>query len=482
MKHLSGLIVTALLTLAVAHLTQAASVKPGDLFAPDSASAEAPPNQYAANSRAIPGHCGATIPPPGTIIDAHNVSSCDCYLPAAAIEVVKHGFRIRIAGTHNLEWPKGFKDATEKYSPQVRLDEEGNLTNYIAGMPFPLVSVEDPKAARKIAYNWHLGPFMPDDFSQTEWGSYGYSDSGVTSKPVFSEPDYTYVCEQFDFLRYAHRTEIDPRPTFGAGTQKLEWKARCNNWNQESEIYGGQSVWMRFLDPRHFDESYTYDPSSRRLRRNVVPPPYVNHECRGCHQPYWAYALPKTEAYNYRLLGTTPILGCMTADDEPAGFVGRDPKAPATDMLANSERMTMGEEPYEMRSAYIVEMIPTDSGYNNLRALIWIDNETYVWLGAEFFEYDPKTERPELQEIAAPLWRTHPAPEGGNLFDLAGSFYVPLSYQPHLHAHPELAGFRQQDLKNWFFRSVVPAHGPLNQKIDTGISDDSIFNPLTLGH
>jgi hypothetical protein len=65
---------------------------------------------------------------------------------------------------------------------------------------------------------------------------------------------------------------------------------------------------------------------------------------------------------------------------------------------------------------------------------------------------------------------------------LAGSFYLSLSYQPYLHAHPELAGFRPQDLKNWFFRSVVPAHRPLNQKIDAGISDDSIFNPLTLGH
>jgi hypothetical protein len=451
------------------------------ILLPASVAAEPAPNRYAANSGAVPGSCGAAQPPPGTIIDAHNVSSYDCYLPAAAIGVVKHGFKIRIVGTHKLDWPKGFKDATEKYSPQVHLDAEDNLSNYIAGMPFPLVNVYDPKAARKIAYNWHMGPFMPDDFSLTPWGSFGYSDSGAASKPVYSEPDQTYLCDQFDFLRYAHRTELDPRPTFGTNPQQLEWKARCSNWYVETEIHGGQSIWMRFLDPHHNDEDFVYSPSTRRVRRGGIPPPYVDHLCRECHQPYWAYALPKTEAYSYRLLGTTPILACMTANDEPAGFVGRD-KAAEGNLLAASERVAMGEEPYEMRSAYIIEMIPTDVHSMNLRALIWIDNETYVWLGAEFFESNLKTEIPELQEIAAPLWRTRPAPEGGNLFDLAGSFYVPLPYQPALPAHHQPAGFAQENPKRWFFRSVVPNHGAFDQRINAGSSDESIFSPLSLGH
>ena len=445
--------------------------------------AEPPPNVYAANTGAVPGRCGAELPPPGTVIDAHNVGRYDCYLPAASTAVVKHGFKIRIVGTHKFEWPKGFKDATEKYSPQVHLDNEDNLTSYIAGMPFPLVNVYDPEAARKIAYNWHMGPFMPDDFSLKPWGSFGYSDSGGTSKkPVYSEPDYTFICDQFNFLRHAHRTELDPRPTLGTNAQQLEWKARCSNWNVESEVHGGQSIWMRFLDPHHADENFVYFPSTRRIRRGVIPPPYVNHECRECHQPYWAYALPKTEAYLYRLLGTTPILACMTADDEPAGLVGRDDKAPEGNLLAASEKVAMGEEPYEMRSAYIIEMIPTDANYINLRSIIWIDNETYVWLGAEFFQSNRKTEIPELQEIASPLWRTRPAPESGNLFDLAGSFYLPLPYQPALPAHPEPAGFSQENQKRWFFRSVVPNHGAFDQKINAGSPDESIFSPRSLGN
>ncbi|MHB8384775.1 MAG: hypothetical protein ACYDC3_20870, partial [Candidatus Binataceae bacterium] len=140
------------------------------------------------------------------------------------------------------------------------------------------------------------------------------------------------------------------------------------------------------------------------------------------------------------------------------------------------------EEPSEMRSAYNIEMIPVDSAYKNLTALIWIDTETYVWLGAEFFESSSATEVPELQEIAAPLWHTRPAPKGGELFDLAGSFYVPLPYQPALPAHSGHSGFAQENAQRWFFRSVVPPYGGFDQRINAGIADDAIFNPRSLGN
>ena len=43
-------------------------------------------------------------------IDACNVSSYDCHLPAAVIEMVKHGFKIRIVVTDKLDWSKGYKE------------------------------------------------------------------------------------------------------------------------------------------------------------------------------------------------------------------------------------------------------------------------------------------------------------------------------------------------------------------------------------
>jgi len=46
--------------------------------------------------------------------------------------------------------------------------------------------------------------------------------------------------------------------------------------------------------------------------------------------------------------------------------------------------MTPSVEPFEMQSADIVEMIPVDDLYSNLRPLVWIDTESCVWLDRAF--------------------------------------------------------------------------------------------------
>src|SRR5215469_13374696 len=256
---------------------------------------------------------------PGVTISAANADQYAKYLPAAAEFALRHGFTIRVMPEHHVEWSEGFRHATEKYSPQVALREDDTIENYIAGMPFPLVDPADPKAAVKIAYNWHMGPFMPDDFSLAPWGSFAYSNSGGDT----IQPDeMDYICEQFTFLRFAHRTEVDPRPTIGSNPQGLEWKARCNLWTATAQGNAGEGsgIWVRFLDPHHGDEFYGFDSQTRRVSRFGTSGP-ASETCRSCHQPYWAYALPKTEEYTYRVLGTAALLASLTASDEPAGLM-----------------------------------------------------------------------------------------------------------------------------------------------------------------
>jgi hypothetical protein len=67
-----------------------------------------------------------------------------------------------------------------------------------------------------------------------------------------------------------------------------------------------------------------------------------------------------------------------------------------------------------------------------------------------------------MPEVAA---RT--APQGGNLFDLAGSFYVPPPHQPALPAHPGVAGFLNRVRSGGSF-ARFPNQGAFDQKIDTG--------------
>jgi hypothetical protein len=381
----------------------------------------------------------------GTIINADNADRYANLIPAATMLAIRHGLRLEVTPTQRIQWSRGFENATEKYSAQVGLDKDDYITNYIAGMPFPLIDIADPKAAAKIAYNWHFGPVLPDDFSLAPWSVNGYQASSHDPTQIQPSNDMDDACEQFDFMRFGHRTEVDPRPTLGSNSQGVEWKARCNQWTtiaMGGDIGEGAGIWIRYSDPRSNDDFYGFDEQSRRLRRMGIRMAFPNATCRRCHQPYWAYALPKTEIYKYRLLGVAPILACVAAKDEPAG-------------IAEGESgYTLTQEPFELRRAYILEMSPVQSDLNE-RTLIFIDSEIYVWLAAEFYESG------ERVATAIPLWRTHPSPEGGNLFDLAGSFYFPSD-------------------RSGLFRSVVPAHSTFTQKINTGAISASDFNPNIL--
>jgi Protein of unknown function (DUF1329) len=394
-------------------------------------------------------------PPTGTMINSANASTYEHFLPPGADLAIKYGLTMRLVPTQRLDWSAGFTAETEKYSRQVGLDKDDYITNYVAGMQFPTVSVNDPKAAAKIAYNWHMGPFMPDDFSQEPWGSFAYAGADGQSGFVPDESN-DYTCTQFVFLRYAHRTEVDPRPTLGSNEEGAEWKARCMHWNggpDMSPSSGATGVVVRYLDPRKPDAEVWWRGHWRPYNGRV---PVTDERCRACHQPYWAYALPKTEDYSYRLLGTALILACLTTEHEPAGIVPR------------GESFTFGELPFQVRNAYILEMTPKLSGHENVRTIVYIDTEAYVWLGAAFFSGNEQT------EAAFPFWRSYPSPSGGYLFDLAGSFYVPFD---QLSVHHLMGGTTPR----LFFRSLAPAHGQFSQKINSGSVSVDLFDPEQLG-
>jgi hypothetical protein len=411
-------------------------------------------NAYAQQLSGKTGIPGSTSgpPAPGTVVNATNASSYAQFLPPAAGIGVEHGLTLRVVPSKRLDWSGDFTAATEKYSGQVGLDKDDYITNYIAGMPFPTVSISDPKAAIKIAYNWHMGPFMPDDFSLEPWGSFAYS-STQAGNSFLPDDAYSYICDHFTFLRFAHRTEVDPRPTLGANEDGAEWKTRCQGWSGGAIVGPSpdtKSIVVRFLDPRKQDVSYTNRGSGRL---EVVSAP--NEQCRGCHQPFWAYALPKTERYSYRLLGTALMMACLTADHEPTGIAQGD------------KSLTFTEQPFQLRNAYILEMTPKAD--EQLRTIVYIDTEAYVWIGAEFFLRNEKT------EAAFPFWRSHPSPSGGNLFDLAGEFYVPFDQLASAHL-PLVSANASPRL---FFRSLAPAQGSFAQKINTGTLSEEPFDQFT---
>ena len=58
---------------------------------------------------------------------------------------------MKITPSERVDWPPPYKDATEKYSSQVRLSQDRrSVVGYVAGQPFPLIDANDPDVAVKV--------------------------------------------------------------------------------------------------------------------------------------------------------------------------------------------------------------------------------------------------------------------------------------------------------------------------------------------
>src|SRR5713101_4591616 len=128
MNHRVSLSIAIFASVAAWGPCRAASIKPGDLITPDTASA---------------------------VVDL--VSPGNFFL-------VKQGMHLKIVPTERLEWPPPYKSATEKYASQVRLNDRGELQNYVAGLPFLSLDPNDPQVAAKVIWNFVFRPQYSDDF------------------------------------------------------------------------------------------------------------------------------------------------------------------------------------------------------------------------------------------------------------------------------------------------------------------------------
>jgi len=401
-----------------------------------------------------------TFGPPsvGTTVDRSNLDLYAKYLPAALKFAIAHGLKAKVAPTERIDWPHRFRQLTEQYSGQVRLIDETFVHNYVAGLPFPLIDVNDPNAAMKIAYNWHWGPFVPDDvmlFSSNRSQAYAVNAEKNSLTPRDDEDDFRSEgpCNTLVFIRFAHRSKVEPIPRVSAKIP-FEWRIRgmkCGRskdysfaWSEREEPDEVTMTGWLFGFPSLREEFWYYLGSGISSYFGLL---YASHECTyGCTQFWWEYVSPPPMAYKFRLLGVRPVLACLHAETNPAGII------------SSGLRTELGEEKFGLRSAYVLEAIPAAErislfllgliSIRPLRARIYIDTETFVLLG-----YD--LEHRESKDSAIPLWRVRTMPNGGgNEMELANEFFVP--------------GDRTDLL-------LTMRLDPGTQKLNTGVIDNALF-------
>ena len=102
---------------------------------------------------------------PGDFITPENAAKVRDLVSPGVNYKVEHGMTMKIIPTSRIDWPPPYKDATEKYSAQVRLsNDHRSIIGYVAGQPFPLIDPNDPWVANKVVWNNVFRPITTDDY------------------------------------------------------------------------------------------------------------------------------------------------------------------------------------------------------------------------------------------------------------------------------------------------------------------------------
>jgi hypothetical protein len=311
---------------------------------------------------------------PGDFINDENAYKVkDLVSPGQYLRIM-HGMSLKVVPTERIDWPPPYKEATEKYSSQVRLTpEHRSLIGYVAGEPFPIVDANDPDAGTKVMWNVAFRPISSDEYdlrwfdcdsvywgknkafreiTDIEVGHYaGYNEVGRTEvEPLPIDPDFKKTGRYFLGLLYP---VLAPQSDRGTGLIKF-----------------------RYADPTKQDAAWTWTPGARRIRRLN----YAILDTASGPQAYdpnhYEGFSGKNENYNWKFLGEKNMLAAINVSRVP------DVRCPTDGGASHCP------DEWEMRHMFVVEGAPRPGKFNSLyaREILYIDSEADFVMADDMFD------------------------------------------------------------------------------------------------
>ena len=200
---------------------------------------------------------------PGDRITDQNLDKVKSLISPGMEWCIQHGFPLTIVEPRRIEWPTAYREATEKYSGQVKLAEDGlSVKNFVAGQPFPNIDPKDPRIALKIMWNYEYKFNPTDDLDLRNFDA----DTGAIANHGPMTVERHFLLDHLRSQFWTGRLFVDPKPD----------KPNPNGYRSQLGLYpilepfdlkGVGAVGQRYIDPAKQDDSWLYLPSLRRVRR-----------------------------------------------------------------------------------------------------------------------------------------------------------------------------------------------------------------------
>jgi len=411
---------------------------------------------------------------PGDLIGKDNASKVQDLVSPGNYLLVQQGMQLNIIPTSKLDWPPPFKSATEKYSSQVLLNPDGTLKNYVAGQPFPLLDPNDPEMATKLMWNYSFRPLYTDDADLRfpEIASYVGASKDL-------EPLSYFTVGHFAFYNNVGRIEVPPvpvSPDFAASG--IRYRFAFYPFLEPEGLRGYGLIRLRHMDPKVEDNSWVFNPQTRRLHRQSPEiladaigglPGFsgggggmgvgVSNSSPNVNtidpDSYFGFSA-KVEDFNYKYIGEKEMLACVHAKFSPE-------KACPTD-----GGHTICPEDWEMRHLYIVEATEKPGhGFSIPRRIFYIDSEGWLITASDQYGQDGKLWK---TLVLYNTFRDRPVPDAQvaiypykRIFQLG---LVDANVQDRASTVVFMPGRHSPEKECWY--------------IDMGVVDPGFFNPNTM--
>lgn len=307
-------------------------------------------------------------PQPGTVLSRENLDDYKAVLGPSLRWAVGRGLKLEVIKARPIPLEPARLEATEKYSAQVRLSEDGlALENYVAGLPFPMVEQNDPEVAVKLMHNYE-NRISVDDLDVRNFEC----DSGslYPTRPLRVERNF--VIGHFRRLYYVGRLYHEPIHTWSS-PDRVRYREILFPLLEPFDLKGVGLTYNRYLDPARQDDSWLYFPMLHRARRlssaqrsDALFGQDIDIDSYGGYagNPAWM---------DWRLLGTKRILAAM----HTRNFPGR---------WAAGSADFMFEDTWEMRDVYLIEGRSRLPGYAYSKRVIYLDKESFVIPYTELYD------------------------------------------------------------------------------------------------
>jgi hypothetical protein len=293
---------------------------------------------------------------PGDTIGPHNWERVKGMVGENLLSRIKQGYTFTIKASTKYQPLREYLEATGRYAARVRLGPEGELFNYVAGLPFPDLNPNDPQAGVKLAWNFYWR-WRGDDYKAG-----GGTKLGRVIRYAIEKDGSERRADFVSYLLFPRtRVTLDPKPVVPGYEHIDSIQLRIDQYPRDSS--GTALLEIRYADPKRPDDLYLYIPSLRRIRRSTT-----SQRCQTLAPGEYNlddinFFNGKITDFNYKFLGEKKALTNYAQANVPYN-------------RRNGDYLPV-DEGWEVQDVYVLEITPKDPNYCTAKRVLWINKITW---------------------------------------------------------------------------------------------------------